>query len=104
MGDLKRPPLFMQRDLKMARPMQPVPYPEVKMTPQIAEALAKARANWALSAVNVYARESGADEEELVVQVIDLITNLQHLCRREELDFDEVLRAARVHYEEESRG
>lgn len=67
-------------------------------------ALNKSRANWAEAAVRAYAREIDALDEELAVVMMDLICNLQHLCRREEISFDEVLHGGRMHFEEETRG
>lgn len=104
---VSRPPLHLQRRLNLI-PRAKVPTMPVKdkerISPTINAALNLSRANWAEAAVAEHARGSGADEEEKAVQVIDLICNLQHYCRRLEINFDEVLNAARMHFQDETSG
>lgn len=79
----------------------------------LAKALEKSRANWAEGSLRVHAaqvavthhaNDSGGEGEETAIQITDLICNLQHLCRRHEISFNECLQGARAHFEEETRG
>jgi hypothetical protein len=54
------------------------------------------RADRALNAV-----ETDCDNNDLQTKIADLLANLQHLCRREEIDFEECLESGRMHFEAE---
>lgn len=60
------------------------------------------RAEWARKACKAFAKETGqkfqADAEDVIS---DLIGNLMHVCREQEIDFDNKLLRARSAYEEE---
>ena len=43
-------------------------------------------------------------EPQIIDPVVDLLTALMHLCDMDGLEFDEQLRMAREHYEEETDG
>ena len=59
------------------------------------------RADWASSAVQVFAVKTGVDQEDVYIQVKDLLTDLLHFCDREGIVFKDVVRAAKGMYEEE---
>lgn len=61
------------------------------------------RASWAKEAVmaHVGARGDTPDTDEKT-GVVDLLTDLMHLCDEAGLDFDAALEAARSHYEAET--
>jgi len=69
----------------------------------------KERADAALVALWEFDKAKGNDgilNDAPIVQetMIDLIADLKHLARREEIDFDAVLRMAGRHYFEEGAG
>jgi hypothetical protein len=57
------------------------------------------RAAWAGKALAAFRRETGADEEE---SVGDLLADLMHWCDRHDFDFGLALDRARYHYEAET--
>jgi hypothetical protein len=59
------------------------------------------RASWAGNALTTFMRETGADEEDALG---DLLTDLMHWCDRNNYDFDLALDRARGHYEAETIG
>ena len=59
------------------------------------------RAEWAEHAVIEFIGQTGVDEVHSAIG--DLLANLMHLCDRlKHIEFDEMLRMARCHYEEET--
>ena len=56
------------------------------------------RADWAETAVEEHLRQYANPDEPMYQNVTDLLCNLQHLCDRHELDFDDLLRVAKDHY------
>lgn len=61
------------------------------------------RASWAKEAIlaHVGSRGDTPDTEE-VTGVVDLLSDLMHLCDEAGLDFDKALETARCHYEAET--
>ena len=60
------------------------------------------RALFANSALSAFVNEVGdSGEEEINLQ--DLIADTMHLCDAQDWDFDDLVRRARSHYEEEVR-
>lgn len=61
------------------------------------------RAEWAHKACDTFARETDMDTagEELCTVMQDLLTNLMHLARFKNLDFEQILTWARGNFEEE---
>lgn len=63
------------------------------------------RARWALAAVAAMGLETRQDPEvELEEMVGDLLGNLQHLCARKGIDFNEALAVGTRHFELEAQG
>jgi len=64
------------------------------------------RAAWAEKAVSAFARETNQSSylgnlEDYLDMVADLFVDLLHLCDREGLDIDQILRRAHHHHDEE---
>ncbi len=59
------------------------------------------RAGWAEAGVEAFAKLTMPEEEPIVLKLTDLLCNLRHLCDREALDFDDLMRVADFHYESE---
>lgn len=61
------------------------------------------RATWASEAIEVFAKRTGLDtspDADGVSTVMgDLLADMMHLCRQCSIDFDDVLRVARMHFE-----
>lgn len=55
----------------------------------------------ALDAHRDHAKDFTSDTEEAI---IDLMTNLRHLCEAEDLDFTGIVRLSRSHFTEEQVG
>jgi hypothetical protein len=64
------------------------------------------RAAWAGEVIELFADLTGMSSEynDTDTVVCDLLANLMHYCDKEEIDFDEALRMAEVHYIAEVRG
>ena len=58
------------------------------------------RANYAHKVLSISPYDEGSEEEG----IIDLLTNLMHLCRRDGYDFDKLLGSARRHFHVECKG
>lgn len=39
--------------------------------------------------------------EDLRTDIVDLLSDLRHLCKSEELDFDDIVMMSEIHFEEE---
>lgn len=61
------------------------------------------RAIWALGAVEVFAEETGLDLEcdGLDTAISDLLADMYHLCKQNDLDLDDLLERGRWHFIEE---
>jgi len=61
------------------------------------------RASWAMTAVDAFSEKTGLDRagENLDTKIGDLLANLMHLCKFNEIDFDGVLDTGRMHFEAE---
>lgn len=61
------------------------------------------RAGPAMAAVVTYAQKTGLDRagEEMATKVGDLLASLMHLCRLNKVDFEQVLKDGRGHFEAE---
>jgi len=57
------------------------------------------RSAWAASALHAFQRETGTDDQDALG---DLLCDLMHWCDRNDADFENALRAARMHYEAET--
>lgn len=55
------------------------------------------RCDWAMALFNT----SPYDEDTEDSSLVDILTDLMHLCKREGWDFDEKVRTARMHFEAE---
>ena len=71
-----------------AFPRTPETHQKAKMASNIQ------RAKWAGDAVGFHASETHSLMEDLETQVCDLLTNLRHFCRINELSFNELNRRA----------
>lgn len=70
-----------------------------KAIPADPEVMNERRAEWAAVALSEFRRETGADIGDAAS---DLLADLMHWCDRNEQDFEEELRRARMHYEFET--
>jgi hypothetical protein len=63
------------------------------------------RAEWAQTALDAFARETGQDKSGDDDQTIltDLVGDFMHWCDRNSVDFAVVLHGAQVHYAEETK-
>jgi hypothetical protein len=55
------------------------------------------RRNRAITALEAYSEE----DDDLVSNIIDLLTDLLHLCKRQEIDFQACLLSAEINFESE---
>ncbi len=56
------------------------------------------RAEWARKALATFMFTTGSEREDAVC---DLLADLMHYCRLNDIDFEDELRRGRVHFEEE---
>lgn len=59
------------------------------------------RADWALEGLETFKARTRMHDEELETIIGDFLTDLLHLCTREEIDFSYALNNAMMHYREE---
>jgi hypothetical protein len=62
------------------------------------------RAKLAEDVTLVFATMNGSENETLTANMIDLLADKMHLCNREHIDFEELLRQARDHHFHETVG
>lgn len=62
----------------------------------------KQRADVAKFIITEHARRCSNLNDDDKAQLGDLLTNLMHFAKKEELDFEKVLSVARMHFENES--
>ncbi len=60
------------------------------------------RASQASHALDEYAEHTGNEDEDRKTVIIDLLSDLMHLCEIEDIDFDSCLWHANDHYTTES--
>ena len=85
----RRPQGMTKNQAKQTKPLPPDP-----------ERLNRNRARWAAAALAEFRRQTGADLEDAVS---DLLADLMHWCDRLGQEFPQELRRARYHYEEETK-